>query len=364
MEQLLLSDINSEIYRLLKRLIAIPSFSKQEDQSAQEIIKQLEKHGIPSNSVGNNIWAKNLHYHADKPTLLLNSHHDTVKPNSAYTLNPFEAIEKDGKLYGLGSNDAGGALVCLLGAFLYFYPKENLPFNIIFAASAEEEISGTRGIELVMPKLGKIDIAIVGEPTLLKIAVAERGLMVVDCVAKGKAGHAARNEGINAIYIALQDIEKIKNHKFKKNSQWLGEVSMNVTMIQAGTAHNQVPEQCSFTIDIRLNEHYTHTQVFEWLQDNLQSEMSMRSDRMKPSFISAVHPLIKSANELGIELYGSPTTSDQALMPWDSIKIGPGDSARSHSADEFIYTQEIEDGLNLYCNLILKLSEQFNQQKQ
>ncbi|MCO6495836.1 MAG: M20/M25/M40 family metallo-hydrolase [Bacteroidetes bacterium] len=318
---------------------------------------------IPAYRIGNNVWSKNLYYDSKKPTLLLNSHHDTVKPNSGYTLNPFEPLEKDGKSYGLGSNDAGGALVCLLGAFVHFYEKKDLPFNIIYAATAEEETSGTGGVELVSTELGKIDFAIVGEPTLLKIAVAERGLMVVDAVAKGKAGHAARNEGINAIYIALKDIEKIKNLTFDKESEWLGKISMNVTVIQAGTAHNQVPEKCSFTIDIRLNEHYTHEQVLEILQNNLQSELKIRSSRMKPSFIDLNHPLIIAAQRLNIDLYGSPTTSDQALMPWDSIKLGPGDSARSHSADEFIFIQEIEDGLNCYCSLINKLSHQFNQVK-
>lgn len=262
-------------------------------------------------------------------------------------------------MYGLGSNDAGGALVSLIGAFLHFYHNPNLPFNIVFAASAEEEISGSGGIELLNNSIGAIDCAIVGETTSLKTAIAERGLMVVDAFARGKAGHAARNEGVNAIYIALRDIEWIRQFKFDKESDWLGPVSVNVTIINAGVAHNQVPEQCTFTLDIRLNEHYSHEQVLSLLQQGMQSELSLRSARLRPSFIEISHPLVLVSKELGLDLYGSPTTSDQALMTWSSIKLGPGDSTCSHSADEYIYIHEIEEGFALYCKLIDKLASYY-----
>ncbi len=342
----------SSLTNLLQHLISLPSFSREENQTADAIAAFLEARDIPVERKGNNVWARNFYFSDKKPTLLLNSHHDTVKPNKGYTRDPFEPTIENGKLYGLGSNDAGGALVCLSGAFLHFHKNENLPFNIIYAATAEEEISGTGGIESILNDLGKIDFAIVGEPTLMKMAVAERGLMVLDAVAKGKAGHAARNEGINAIYLALKDIAWLQSFRFEKTSEWLGAVNMNVTVIQAGQAHNQIPEECRFTVDIRLNEHYTHDEVLSIIQQNTVSEITMRSSRIKPSFINMQHPMVKAAQDLNIELYGSPTTSDQALLTCPSVKIGPGDSARSHSADEFIFIEEIEKGLEGYCGLI------------
>ncbi len=337
---------------LLQQLISLESFSKEEQATADAIAAFLQSKQITVERKGNNVWAKNFCFDNNKPTLLLNSHHDTVKSNKAYTRNPFEPAIENGKLYGLGSNDAGGALVCLLGTFLHFYKEENLPFNIIYAATAEEEISGTGGIESILPDLGKIDFAMVGEPTLMKMAVAERGLLVLDAVAKGKAGHAARNEGVNAIYIAMKDIQWLQSFQFEKTSEWLGPVSMNVTVIQAGQAHNQVPEECRFTVDIRLNEHYTHDEVLSIIQQHTASEYTMRSSRIKPSFIDMQHPLVQAARELNIEFYGSPTTSDQALLTCPSVKIGPGDSARSHSADEFVFIEEIEKGLKGYCELV------------
>jgi acetylornithine deacetylase len=359
LEQPSQTKIYTECVDLLKSLISTPSFSKEEDKSAKLLIDYLSSKGIPFQRKGNNIWAQNKHFDIQKKTLLLNSHHDTVRPNQSYTRNPFAPDVENGKLFGLGSNDAGGALVCLLGVFVWFYDALDLPFNIVFAASAEEEISGADGLEDVISDLGNIDFAIVGEPTLLEIAVAERGLMVVDITTHGVAGHAARNEGVNAIYLALQEIEILRNIAFEKESVWLGKTTLNATIIQAGKAHNQVPDVCTYTLDIRLNEHYSHESVLEILKQHISSKINLRSERLKPSFIALDHPLILSAQKLGIKLYGSPTTSDQALMPWPSIKMGPGDSARSHSADEFIYLHEIKSGLDAYYNLIRNCFQYF-----
>ncbi len=337
---------------LLHELIAIPSFSKEEKGTADRIEQFLKDKGIARLRKRNNVWAKNLHYSESKPTLLLNSHHDTVKPNRGYTRDPHNPSKEDGKLYGLGSNDAGGPLVALLGTFLNFYDRTDLPCNIIYAATAEEEISGSGGVESIITELGAIDLAIVGEPTLMNMAVAERGLLVIDCEAHGVAGHAARNEGINAIYEAMKDIEWFRTYKFEKESEWLGTVSMNVTMINAGSAHNQVPSSCTYTVDIRLNECYTHSQMLDIIRSHVKSTMKERSTRIKPSFVDKNSSIVLVAKKIGIELYGSPTTSDMALMPWPAVKIGPGDSARSHSADEFIYVKEIEEGIDKYIALI------------
>lgn len=345
-------QLSDEAIALLKKLITIPSFSREESGTADLLQKFLEQKGIPVNRKLNNVWARNKFFSQTKPTLLLNSHHDTVKPNSAYTLNPFEAIEKDGKLYGLGSNDAGGCLVSLLAVFLHFYENENLPFNIIFAATAEEEISGVNGIESILHELGNISLAIVGEPTQMNLAIAEKGLLVLDCIAHGKPGHAARNEGDNAIYKAMNDIEWFRTFQFPKISELLGPVKMNVTVIKAGAQHNVVPGTCEFVVDIRLNEKYTHEEVLNIIKQNIQCEVKPRSTRIKPSSISKEHPMVKAAESLGLKTFGSPTTSDQALMNFPSVKIGPGDSARSHSADEFIYAEEIKEGISTYISLL------------
>ncbi|MFN8323088.1 MAG: M20 family metallo-hydrolase [Chitinophagales bacterium] len=347
-----------QLTELLQRLISIPSFSKEESATADLISSFLEARGCYIFRKGNNVWLKNRYYDGSKPTLLLNSHHDTVKPNSAYTRNPFQALIEDDKLYGLGSNDAGASLVTLLAAFLNFNERNDLPFNLIYAATAEEEISGKAGLESILADLGKVHLAIVGEPTLLKMAVAERGLLVLDCQAKGKAGHAARNEGVNAIYEAMRDIEWFRTYRFEKNSEWLGPVSMNVTVINAGTGHNQVPADCSFVVDVRLNECYTHQEILAIIRQHVNCEVKERSTRIKPSSIETDHPLVLAAKQLNIELYGSPTTSDMALMPWKAVKIGPGDSARSHSADEFIYLHELEEGIRTYIELIEQYSQQ------
>jgi acetylornithine deacetylase len=301
----------------------------------------------------NNVWAFNQYFDRSKPTLLLNSHHDTVKPNKGYTLDPFSPIEKDGRLYGLGSNDAGGPLVALIACFLFFHGKENMKYNLILAATAEEEISGKNGIEATLPHLPAIDCAIVGEPTLMQMAVAERGLMVLDCIAHGRAGHAARNEGENAIYKAMSDIEWLSEHGFDKISDLLGAVKMTVTSIETeNKAHNVVPSECRFVVDVRINELYSMEEIVEVIKQNLQSEVHPRSTRLRSTSIPLDHPLVRSGLSLGRTYYGSPTTSDKALMPFCSLKMGPGDSARSHTADEFIFTDEIEEGINLYIELL------------
>lgn len=341
---------------LLKELIATPSFSKEENETAEIICAFFEKHGVTYKRVGNNVYAFNRHYDPAKPSVLLNSHHDTVKPNKGYTIDPFTPIEKEGKLFGLGSNDAGGCLVSLIATFLYFVDKEHLSHNVVFAASAEEEISGVNGIELVLPYLGHIDFGIVGEPTKLEMAVAERGLMVIDCVAPGRAGHAARNEGENALYNALDDINWIRNCTFDKVSDLLGPSRMTVTVIGTeNVQHNVVPSTCKFVIDVRVNELYTFEEMLEMLRQNLKSSFKPRTTRMKSTSIALDHPLVKAGLELGKGYYGSPTTSDKALMPFPTLKIGPGDSARSHTADEFIYLSEIEDGINTYIQLVSKV---------
>lgn len=340
---------------LLQQLISIPSFSKEEDKTANLLMSFFKHHEIEASRKGNNVWAKNKFFDPSKPTLLLNSHHDTVKPNPAYTRNPFSADMEEGKLYGLGSNDAGGPLVSLITTFFYFYKLENLKYNLVLAATAEEEISGTNGVELIWNDLPKIDCAIVGEPTLTEIAIAEKGLMVLDCVTYGKAGHAAREEGVNAIYLALKDIEWFRTYKFPKVSAALGEIKMSVTVVHAGQAHNQVPAECKFTVDVRVTDAYTLEEILETVKLNVSCEVTARSLRLRSSGVSENHPLVLSGKSLGKKLYGSPTTSDQALIPVPSIKMGPGDSARSHSADEFIYLYEIEDGIESYLSLLEKV---------
>lgn len=343
----------SEAVALLKQLIATPSFSKEESDTAAIIGKFFALKGIAASRVGNNIFVVNKNYSESKPSILLNSHHDTVKPNKGYTLDPFLPIESDNKLFGLGSNDAGGCLVSLIATFLYFYEKENLSYNIVFAASAEEEISGVNGIELILPHLGNIEFGIVGEPTQMQMAVAERGLMVIDCTAIGKSGHAARNEGENALYKAVDDINWIRNFQFDKVSPLLGDSKMTVTIIETeNTQHNVVPAQCKFVIDVRVNELYTFDEILQTLKENLRSEFQPRTTRMKPTSISLDHVLVKAGLDLGRTYYGSPTTSDKALMPFPTLKMGPGDSARSHTADEYIFLDEIKEGIELYIKLL------------
>jgi len=350
------SILQADAINLLKQLIATPSFSKEEDNSSAFIKVFLENNGVKAEQHLYNIWAKNKYFDTNKPTILLNSHHDTVKPNKGYTLDPFSPIEKDGKLFGLGSNDAGGSLVSLIATFLYYYEKETLQYNIILAATAEEEISGHNGIEALLPHLGKIDCAIVGEPTQMQMAVAEKGLMVLDCTTNGRAGHAAREEGENAVYKAIKDIGWFSSFRFDKVSDLLGPVKMSVTVIETDNkAHNVVPAQCRFVVDCRVNELYSFEEMLEIIRSNVQSETKPRSTRLRSSAIALSHPLVKAGLKMGRSYYGSPTTSDKALMDFPSLKIGPGDSARSHTADEYIYIDEIKNGIDLYIQLLNQL---------
>ena len=349
-------DLEEAAIALLKELIATPSFSKEEDNTADIIDRFFNGHGVKTNIYLNNIWARNHFFDEHKPTILLNSHHDTVKPNKGYTLDPFAPITKNGKLYGLGSNDAGGCLVSLIATFLHFYNRPDLKYNLIIAATAEEEISGHNGIESLLPRLGKIEFGIVGEPTQINMAVAEKGLMVLDCTAEGKAGHAARDEGENSIYKAVKDIEWFSQYKFDKVSDLLGPVKMSVTVIDTeNKAHNVVPSQCKFVVDCRVNELYTFEEMLATIMANVKCEVKPRSTRLKSSFIALDHPIIKAGLDLGRSYYGSPTTSDKALMTFPTLKIGPGDSARSHTADEFVYIEEIKKGIELYIQLLEKV---------
>ncbi len=347
-----LNILFTDAINLLKKLVATPSLSKEEEETAEIIQLFLESKGVTTHQYLNNIWAKNKYFNPNKPTILLNSHHDTVKPNKAYTLNPFEPIIKDGKLFGLGSNDAGGCLVALIATFLYFYKQENLKYNIIIAATAEEEISGSNGVEILLPRLPKIEFGIVGEPTLMNMALAEKGLLVLDCVAHGIPGHAAREEGENALYKAIKDIEWFMNYRYDKVSDLLGPMKMSVTIINAGSQHNVVPSECKFTVDVRVNELYSFEEVLDIIRSNIVSDVIPRSCRLRSTSIPIEHPLIQSGLQLGRTYYGSPTTSDKALMNFPTLKMGPGDSARSHTADEFIYIDEIKNGIDLYIQLL------------
>jgi acetylornithine deacetylase len=348
----------ADALQLLKQLIAIPSFSKEEAKAADSIENFLNEKKIQTKRYLNNVWAANKYFDENKITVLLNSHHDTVKPNAGYTNDPFDPFEKDGKLYGLGSNDAGGPLVALIATFVYFYEKENLPFNLLIAATAEEEISGHDGIEILLHQLPKIDCGIVGEPTLMKMAIAEKGLLVLDCIAHGVAGHAARNEGVNAVYKAMNDIHWFSTFRFERTSPFLGPVHMAVTAISTqNKAHNIVPSECSFVVDIRVNEFYSFEDVINEVRKNTTSEIMPRSIRLKPSFIEEKHPLVIAGSSMGLTSYGSPTCSDRALMNFPTLKLGPGDSARSHSADEYIFINEIKDGIEKYILLLQNVAK-------
>ena len=339
---------------LLKKLIATPSFSGEEEGTAQIIYNFLTANGVVANRFLNNVWAKNKHYSPEKPTLLLNSHHDTVKPSPAYTKAPFTPVIEDGKLYGLGSNDAGGAVVSLLTVFSRFYEKE-LPYNLVIAITAEEEAIGKNGIAALWQHLGTIDYAIVGEPTLMQAAVAERGLIVLDCVSTGKSGHAARNEGENAIYKAIDDILWLKTYQFPKESPYMGHVKMTVTVINAGSQHNVVPAECKFIVDIRPTECYSNEEIVEVIKQHVKCSITPRSLHLKASAIPDNHILVKTAKQMGIPTYVSPTTSDISRIHVPALKMGPGDSPRSHTADEFIYINEIENGIKLYSEFLNNL---------
>ncbi len=342
---------------LLQKLIRIPSFSKDEKRSADLIEHVLSDFGCDPERFYNNIWALSKEFDPKLPTLLLNSHHDTVKPGKGWSTDPFVPVISDGMLFGLGSNDAGGALVSLMSVFLQLFSVK-LPFNIVFAATAEEEISGKGGIASIIDKIGVISMAIVGEPTQMKPAIAEKGLVVLDCKSKGKTGHAARSNGENAIYKAMQDIDWFQNFRFPKISPTLGEVHMNVTVINGGSQHNVIPDECTFVVDVRTTNAYTNEEIVELIRSNVRSEIQPRSLRLQSSGTSETHPLFKTIQVLGLEGFGSPTLSDQAMMPWDSIKMGPGKSERSHMTDEYIYLDEIEEGTKGYLALINELKNQ------
>lgn len=354
MTRMKIATLQSQAIELLKRLIETPSPSQSEEQTAQILQDALATFGIETYRKGNNVWAFNRHFDPLKPNLLLNSHHDTVKPHEGYTMDPFEAALVDDKLYGLGSNDAGGCLVSLLQVFSQLYNRQNLSHNLIFLASAEEELSGSNGISLALTELPSIDLAIVGEPTGMHIVIAEKGLMVIDGVAKGVAGHAAHTNAENAIYKATKDIQAIQSHSFSKISASLGAVKTTVTNIHAGGQHNVIPESCHYVIDVRTTDCYTNEETFKVLDELTTSELKARSFRLKPSSIDPNHKLALIGKKLGLKSYGSPTLSDQALLPCPSVKIGPGRSERSHQANEFITLREIEDGIKGYYSLLDK----------
>lgn len=347
-----IATLTQEAIQLLKNLIETPSFSSEEDQTALLIENWFTQNNIPFERENNNIWAFNKYFDKAKPTLLLNSHHDTVKPNQGYTNNPFEAIVEDGKLFGLGSNDAGGCLVSLIATFTHFYANENLPYNIVMVASAEEESSGKLGLNSVLKHLPELDCAIIGEPTLMQLAVAEKGLLVLDVVVKGTASHAAHNNPDNPIYNAIPVIEWFKNYQFDKISDVLGPVKMTVTQINAGKQHNVVPAECHLVVDIRVNDCYSNQEILETVKSHLTAEINPRSMHLNASSIPISHGLVQAGIALGRTTYGSPTLSDQSVISCQSLKLGPGESLRSHSANEFIYLNEIEEGIDLYVKIL------------
>ena len=346
-----LTPYTSEAITLLSSLVSIPSVSREEEQVADFLQNYMERSGIMTGRSGNNIWCISPMFDPKKPTILLNSHIDTVKPVNGWRKQPFTAKMEDGKLYGLGSNDAGASVVSLFEVYRYFSATEQA-YNLIFLASCEEEVSGKNGIESVLPQLPPIALGVVGEPTEMHPAIAEKGLMVLDVTAHGKAGHAARNEGENAIYKALDDIQWFRNYRFPKESSFLGPVKMSVTQVNAGTQHNVVPDICTFVVDIRSNECYSNEELFQEICSHIQSEAKARSFRLNSSHIDAEHPFVKRAVELGRTPFGSPTLSDQALMRFPSVKIGPGKSSRSHTADEYIRVSEIEEAIGMYIKIL------------
>ena len=351
-----MQDLALKAENLLKKLISIKSFSFNEDKTADYIENWFAINGISSSRSVNNVYALNKNFDPKKPNLLLNSHHDTVEPNLGYTNDPFKPILKDGKLFGLGSNDAGISLVCLIIVFLHFNNRDDLNFNIIILASAEEEKSGDNGIKSVMPLLPKIDLAIIGEPTKMDVAIAEKGLIVFDLIVRGKSTHAAHQNNNNPIIKSINIINKLSNFSFPKKSKLLGNVKLTVTQINAGVQHNVVPSEVKIVLDVRVNDRYTNQEIFNFLKNNLDCEVIPRNLNLNPSSIPLKHKIVKAADNLNFNKYGSPTLSDQAKINCNSIKLGPGDSLRSHTADEFIYVDEIKDGVEKY----IKIIEEYN----
>ncbi|MFV8334319.1 M20 family metallo-hydrolase [Flavobacterium sp. GSP14] len=350
--------LTQEAIALLKALIETPSFSSEEDQTALLIENWFTQNNIPFKRENNNVWAFNQHFDATKPTLLLNSHHDTVNPNQGYTYDPFQAIEKEGKLFGLGSNDAGGCLVSLLATFVHFYSHENLPYNIVMVASAEEETSGKNGLNSVLKHLPDLDCAIVGEPTLMQLAIAEKGLLVLDVIVKGTASHAAHQNLDNSIYKAIPVIEWFNSYNFEKISEVLGPVKMTVTQINAGKQHNVVPAECHLVVDIRVNDCYGNQEILDTVKANVVAAINPRSMHLNASSIPVSHGLVQSGIALGRTTYGSPTLSDQSVLSCQSLKLGPGDTLRSHSANEFIFIHEIKEGIQLYIKILTDFFKQ------
>ncbi|WP_046243360.1 M20 family metallo-hydrolase [Hymenobacter terrenus] len=353
----LVNQLTDEAIALLIQLIQTPSFSREEADTATLIQDFLVAQGVAVNRKHNNVWAIALHFDSAKPTVLLNSHHDTVRAGAGWNYLPFGATLEGDKLIGLGSNDAGAAAVSLLATFLYFQNK-TVEFNLICAITAEEEISGANGIRSVLPELGHIDLGIVGEPTNMNLAIAEKGLIVLDATAHGKTGHAARDEGENALYKALDDIQWLRQYQFPRVSPLLGPVKTTVTQITAGQQHNVVPDRCQFVVDVRTNELYQNQQIIDIIRANIKSEIVPRSTHLNSSSISENHPLVRKGVAMGKQIYGSPTLSDQAMMPFETLKIGPGDSARSHSPDEYILVSEIRAGIRDYIELLTDLDAQ------
>ncbi len=351
-----LENLTASAIQLLKDLIEIPSFSSEEDLTAARIERWFQQYDIPFQRSQNNIWATNADFDASKPTLLLNSHHDTVKPNNGYTKDPFKAQVEDGKLFGLGSNDAGGCLVSLLATFTHFYAQKNLNYNLVIVASAEEESSGAAGLNSMLSIIPKIDVAIVGEPTLMQLAVAEKGLVVFDALVKGTPGHAAHPNDDNAIYNVIEVLQWFKEYQFEKDSVSLGPVKMTVTQINAGKQHNAIPAEVELVVDVRVNDQYSNKEIVTILQKDAPCDSIIpRSLRLNSSSIPVDHPLIQAGIALGRDPYGSPTLSDQSVLSCPSLKLGPGDSTRSHTADEFIYVNELEEGVTLYIQLLTKI---------
>ena len=348
----MINKLTKEAIELLKNLISTPSFSGEENETALLLMQWFSSHDIKFESDKHNVWARNKYFDSSKKTILLNSHHDTVKPNNGYTKNPLNPEIVDGKLYGLGSNDAGGCLVSLLATFTYFYDKKDLNYNIVIVASAEEENSGPNGLNSMLKIIPSIDFAIVGEPTLMQLAISEKGLLVLDCEAKGTSGHAAHGIGDNSIYNAIEDINWFQTFEFPKVSETLGKVKMTVTQINAGSQHNVIPASCKYVVDVRVTDAYSNQEVLEIIQSNVTSEVVARSLRLNSSFIPKNHPIVEAGIKLSRETYGSPTLSDQAVLSCPSLKLGPGESLRSHTADEFIYVNEIEEGVQLYIKIL------------
>jgi len=351
-----LDQRTAEVIGLLRQLIETPSLSRQEDQTADLLDAFLRKHKKKPQRSGNNVWVASDSLDATKPTLLLNSHHDTVKPVDGWQREPYRATLEGDRLYGLGSNDAGASLVSLLATFLHLSDRADLPFNLVWAGTAEEEISGPNGMASVFSELPGPDVAIVGEPTGMQLAIAEKGLMVIDGKATGKAGHAAREEGINALYLAMEDIQAIRTYDFDRVSPLLGPTKATVTQVQAGHQHNVVPDTCTFVVDVRTNELYSNQEVHQLLQVVAGSTLTPRSYRLNSSRIGVDHPLVRAGIAMGLSTYGSPTLSDQALISIPSLKMGPGDSARSHTADEYIDLTEIREGIRTYVALLTSTS--------